>query len=262
MNGRTTYWRPWPLLLILMALSQSCTSSKAISSGKVDESLSAKAIIRNHYRNETDFKTLSGRMKIDFNDGTASSSFNVSLRMEKDKAIWISAPLGVVKAYITPTRVSFYNKLQNEYFDGDYSYLSRFLGTDLDFGKIQNLLLGQALFDLREGKYSAMVHNGSTYELKPREEGDLFKIFYLINPGNFKIAAQQLSQPFRKRLLEIRYKDYEQKGKQLIPNEIGITAIDTNQRNVIELAYKNVELNRPLNFPYEIPSGYEEILLK
>lgn len=200
-------------------------------------------------------------MRIDFTDGESSHSFNVSLRMEKDKAIWISAPLGIVKAFITPTRVSFYNKLQNEYFDGDFTYLSKYLGTELDFDKIQNLLLGNAIFDLRNERYNAAV-NGTTYELKPRQEQGFYKIFYLIEPKNFKVAAQQLSQPLQKRLLEVRYKEYQQKGQSVIPNEIDITAIDTDQRNVIALAYRNVELNRPLNFPYEIPKGYDEILLK
>ena len=261
MKGRTTYWRPWLLLGILTLLTLSCKSTKALTGGKIDDNITAKAIIKNHYRNQPEFKTLSGRMKIEYTDGESSNSFNVSLRMEKDKAIWISAPLGMVKAYITPERVSFYNKLQNEYFDGDFSYLSKFLGTDLDYTKIQNLLLGQALFDLRDGKYDALVQ-GNAYELKPREEQDLFKIFYLIEPGNFKLNAQQLSQPLKKRLLEVRYKDYEQNGKLIIPGEISITAIDFDHRNIIALAYKNVEVNRPLTFPYEIPRGYEEILLK
>ncbi len=261
MKGRTTLWRPWLLLGILTTLLLSCKSASLLTVGEVDAKLTAKTIIKNHYRSQADFKTLSGRMKIEYSDGESAHSFSVSLRMEKDKAIWISAPLGVVKAFITPTRVSFYNKLQNEYFDGDFSYLSGFLGTDLNFEKVQNLLLGQALFDLRDGKYNAGVH-GDTYELKPRQDLDLFKIFYLIEPGNFKLSTQQLSQPQKKRLLEIRYKDYQQKGKLLIPNEIGITAIDTNKRNIIALAYRNVELDRPLNFPYEIPKGYDEIVLK
>jgi hypothetical protein len=239
----------------------SCKSARVVSGGTIDEKLSARTIIRNHYRNQPDFNTLSGRMKIDYTDGESAHSFNVSLRMEKDKAIWISAPLGVVKAFITPSRVTFYNKMQNEYFDGDFTYLSRFLGTDLDFEKVQNLLLGQALFDLRDGRYN-MAINESTYELKPREEQTLFKILYRLEPGNFKIATEQLTQPLQKRLLEIRYKNYQQEGGQIIPNEIGIIAIETNKRNVIELAYRNIEINRPLNFPYEIPKGYDEILLK
>jgi hypothetical protein len=184
------FLRPWLLVCLFTALMFSCKSARVVSGGTVDENLSSRAIIRNHYRNQPDFKTLSGRMKIDYTDGEAEHSFNVSLRMEKDKAIWISAPLGVVKAFITPGRVTFYNKMQNEYFDGDFSYLSRYLGTELDFEKVQNLLLGQALFDLRDGRYTMAAYE-STYELKPSEEQALFKIFYRLDPGNFKISSEQ-----------------------------------------------------------------------
>jgi hypothetical protein len=39
------------------------------------------------------------------------------------------------------------------YFEGDFSALSQWLGTDLDYNKIQNLLVGEALDDL-QSKYT------------------------------------------------------------------------------------------------------------
>ncbi len=249
------------LASVTIAVAFSCKSGKIISDVKVDKSLPARVIIKNHYKNELDFRTLTGRIRIDYSDGYSTQSIGVSLRMEKDKAIWISAPLGVVKALITPERVSFYNKLDNQYFDGDFRYLSRMLGTDVDFKIVQNLLLGQALLDLRDAKYLAQV-NGDTYELKPKKSMDLFKPLFRIEPGNYKLAAQQLSQPWKKRLLEIRYKNYQERDKRILPNEIGIVAIDTDQRTTIAIEYRSMEFNRRLNFPYKIPKGYEEIVLK
>lgn len=249
------------LALVVLTFSFSCKSNKILSDAKADKSLSARVIIKNHYKNQLDFKTLAGRIRIDYSDGYGTSSIGVSLRMEKDKAIWISAPLGVVKALITPDRVSFYNKLDNEYFDGDFSYLSQMLGTDINFEKVQNLLLGQALLDLREERYLAEV-NGDNYELKPRRAMELFKPLFRIEPGNFKVAVQQLSQPWNKRLLEIRYKNYQQKDKRILPNEIGIVAIDSDQRTTIAIEYRSMEFNKRLNFPYKIPKGFEEIVLK
>ncbi len=249
------------LALVVLTFGFSCKSNKILSDAKADKSLSARVIIRNHYRNQLDFKTLAGRIRIDYSDSYGTQSLGVSLRMEKDKAIWISAPLGVVKALITPDRVSFYNKLDNQYFDGDFSYLSQMLGTDINFEKVQNLLLGQALLDLREERYTAEV-NGDNYELKPRKAMDLFKPLFRIEPGNFKLAAQQLAQPWNKRLLEIRYKNYQEKDKRILPNEIGIVAIDTDQRTTIAIEYRSMEFNKRLNFPYKIPKGFEEIVLK
>ncbi len=246
--------------ILLLALLSSCKSTKVLTDKTFDENLSARTVIRNHYRNRVDFKTLTGKLRIEFSDGETSQSLGVSLRMEKDKAIWLSAPLGVVKAMITPGRVSFYNKLENNYFDGSFEYLSSLLGTDLDFQKVQNLLLGEALFDLRDERYEVSV-NSTSYELKPVRSIDLFKTFFTVNPGTFKLASQQISQPLQKRLLEIRYKDYQEKNNKIVPNNVGILAIDNNQRNVIDIEYRNIEFNTRVSFPYKIPSGYEKIVL-
>lgn len=249
------------LLGILTMVVVSCKSTKVLTDGSVDSKLSSKSVIKTHYQNTTSFKTLSGKVKIDYSDGDTSQNFTVSLRMEKDKGIWMSAPLGIVKAYITPNRVSFYNKLQNEYFDGDFSYLSKLLGTDVDFDMLQNLLLGQAIVDLRSQKYNISIAEGA-YQLKPREVGDLYKTLFQIEPKNFKMAMQQLTQPLKKQLLEIRYENYQQVEKDILPNEIKILALEENQRNAISLEYRGLELNRAINFPYKIPKGFKEVVLK
>jgi len=260
----TTLFR-YPLRFIGIAafslLILSCKSKKVLTDGTIDDKLSAKTIIRTHYQNALDFKTLRGKMRIDYSDGESSQGVSVSLRMEKDKAIWISAPFGMVKAYITPGRVSFYNKLQNEYFDGDFAYLSNFLGTELDFGQVQNLLLGEALFDLKEAKYEASVVNGD-YRLKPKKAMDLFKVLFEIEPKNFKMASQQLSQPLKKRLLEINYTDYQKINKWILPQQIAVAAIDGEERNTVDIEYRNIEFDQKLSFPYKIPNGFDEIILK
>lgn len=251
----------WMMMGFFILVLASCKSKKVLTGGTINEKLSAKAIIRGHYDNQLDFKTLSGRMKIDYSDGESSQGFSVSLRMERDKAIWISAPLGLVKAYITPNRVTFYNKLQNEYFDGDFSYLSNILGTDLDFEKVQNVLLGQALFNLRDAKYIAGA-NSTNYELKPKKQLDLFKTLFQIEPRNFKMATQQLSQPDQDRFLEIEYKDYQEINQKVVPNDIGIVAVNGAMTNTIDITYKNIEFGKSLRFPYKIPKGFKKIVLK
>ncbi|MGB5820123.1 MAG: DUF4292 domain-containing protein [Saonia sp.] len=261
MGGNMTGTQKWTTLILFVLFLSSCKSSKVLTDGSIDENLSSRTIIKSHYNNHLNFKTLSGRIKIDYSDGDSAQGFNVSLRLEKDKAIWISATLGLVKAYITPERVTFYNKLENEYFDGDFTYLSKLLGTELNFEKVQNLLLGQALLDLRDERYNVSVSN-NTYQLKPKKQIDLFKALFQIEPRNFKMATQQLSQPLKKRILEITYRNYQEIGKRILPNEIAITAIDMDNRNLIDLTYKNIEFDKPLNFPYKIPKGFKEIVLK
>ena len=247
-------------LILVVILVSSCKSTKVVSGGSVDDKLSAKSVIKSHYQNENKFKSLNGKVKISYSDGESSQNVSVSLRMEKDKAIWMSAPLGIVKAYITPERVSFYNKLENEYFDGDFSYLSDLLGTDVDFSILQNLLMGQAIVDLRDQKYTIDIDEGA-YRLTPKLAGELYKTLFRIEPENFKMDLQQLSQPIEKRLLQISYVNYQKVDNEILPNEIKIKAIAKDKENNIDLEFRNIELNGTVNFPYSIPKGFTEIEL-
>lgn len=249
-----------PFILLLLALG-SCKGTKAVAGTGVDANMSARTLIRDHYQNEARFKTLAGRLKIDYTDGDSEQGVTVTLRMEKGKTIWLSAPLGVVKVLITPDRVSYYNKLQNEYFDGDFALLSQYLGTDLDYQKVENLFLGQALNDLREAKYDIGVGDGD-YRLTPKVEDSMYKVQYTLDPVHFKLKEELLSRPWEQRLLQVLYGDYQTMAGQYFPGKVDIRATNGDQQTIISLEYRGLELNQDLKFPYTIPNGFEKIELK
>ena len=250
------------LIVLLLVSAISCKSTKQIAStGELNDKLSSKQIIKEHTKSEAAFKTLQARVKVDYVQGDKSQGHTINLRMEKDKTIWISATLGIVRAKITPTKVSFYNKLDNTYFDGDFSLISDLLGTTLDFEKVQNILLGNALYNLKDGKYDSDTHEGS-YLLSPKNQKDLFEIFYLLNPSHFKMDAQELAQALEQRMLRIDYKDYQEVEKQIIPKNVKVIAVDRNDETSISMEFKSVALNSDLRFPFRIPNGFDEIIVK
>lgn len=248
--------------IFILSLCFGCKSTKSLTStGSIKESMTAKQIIKENKRQTADFNTLQAKVKIDFTDGEKSNGVSVTLRLEKDKVIWLSAPLGAARAMITPQKVSYYNKLENEYFDGDYSLLSELLGIELDFNKVQNLLLGEMIFELTDEIY-LVSNNEISYVLQPQNQKSIFEIFYLLNPGHFKLDSQQLSQSLEKRFLQVDYKKYQLVNKEIVPELINIVAVEDNSEVKIDLEYKSVSLNEDLRFPFEIPSGFKEIQVK
>ena len=244
----------------LIALN-SCGSARILADGNIDESLSVRNIIRNHEASRIKFRTLSGRLGIDYFDGEDTQKVTVSLRMKQNEVIWLSAPLGVIKVLITPDRVSYYNKLDNEYFDGDFRFLSQLLGSEIDFAKLQNLLLGQSVVELQGRKYE-LQYTADAYELKPKPSLDFYKLFLQVEPKYFRLASQQLARPSEKRLMEVRYASYQEVQGQILPDQVHIAAIDKDERVTIGITYKQVELNRELRFPYKIPKGFNPVALK
>jgi hypothetical protein len=75
------------------------------------------------------------------------------------------------------------------------------------------------------------------------------------------MASQQLSQPLKRRLLQINYKQYQKINKWILPDEIAIATIEGDKRNTIDIEYRNMEFNQNLSFPYKIPNGFDEIVL-
>ena len=250
------------LSVTLIFLAFSCKSAKTVSrSGSVESDITSKQLIKAHTKQDVSFKTLQSKVKVEYTQDNKSQSHSINLRMEKDKTIWLSATLGIVRAKITPEKVSFYNKLDKTYFDGDFTLISDLLGTDLDFNNLQNLLLGQALYDLKHKDYETNQHETS-YMLTPEQQNRLFEIIFLLNPSHFKMDSQQLAQPLERRFLQIDYKDYQEVEKQIIPQNIKVYAVENDTETIIDMELKSVSLNQELRFPFRIPSGFDEIVIE
>ncbi len=238
-----------------------CKSAKSVAnSGELEEGVSVKQIIKSHNKSVADFKTLQSKVKIDYTKDNKSSGYTVTLRVEKGKTIWLSATLGLARAKITPDNVSFYDKLNNQYFDGDFKLLSDLLGTEIDYQKLENLLLGEAIFELNKSDFEASTHEKS-YVLAPKKQQELFEIFLLFNPTHFKMDSQQISQSQESRFLEIDYLSYQKIENETLPKQLKIIAVEKDDETIIDLEFKSVKLNEELRFPFRIPSGYEEIIL-
>ncbi|RLD27285.1 MAG: DUF4292 domain-containing protein [Bacteroidetes bacterium] len=249
-------------ILFVILFLVGCKSTKNISStSEPNKKLSSKQIIKEHFKQEAKFKTLQSRVKVEYIQGNKSQAHTISLRIEKDKTIWISSFLNVIRVKITPEKVGYYNKLDNTYFEGDFSLISDLLGIEINFNKAQNLLLGEALFDLNNEMYDADIHE-SSYLLQPKTQSALLEIFFLLSPKHFKMDSQQLSQPLKRRMLQIDYENYQKVEKQILPQHIKIIALENEEETIINMVFKSIHLNRDLRFPFRIPSGFEEIVIR
>lgn len=249
------------LFSLILLLTFSCKSARTISGGDGNLNLSSKAVIKENAKKSPEFKTLQAKLRINFNKNGKSQTNTVTFRAKKDEILWMNAPFSVIRAMITPEKVGFYNKLDNTYFEGDFGYLSKLLGTELDFKKVQNLLLGDAIFELKNGNYIASV-NEEEYILQPKKQKLLFEIFFLIDPSLFKVKSQQISQPKEFRHLQIDYLSHQDVEKQILPETIKVIAVEGNEETIINLEFKSVALNEDLRFPFKIPSGFKKIELE
>lgn len=250
-----------PFYLLLLFVLASCGGAKNISN---IENASAKEVISAHKAATPDFNTLASRVQLVYETDEKLQSITVSLRMEKDKNIWIKASiLGITisKVLITPTSVSYYETIGNTYFQGDFALLGEWIGTPINFQQAQNMLLGQSIFTLNTSEYSAAIFQNK-FKIQPKQQPQNFIHSLFLNPENFKVVSETLAQPNDERLLSIRYGDYQKIGEQFYPSSILIDTSEKGSKTKIEMNFKKIDLNVDVSFPFDIPVGYEEIQLK
>lgn len=250
-------------VLILMLVFTSCKSSKsAIGSAVEPKAISAKKISNKHFQNRFHKNTVEARLKVAYQDNNNKQKLSVKLRIDKDKVIWLNATyIGVIvaRAKITPSSVSYYEKLNKTYFKGDFELLKNMLGTDVNFSQLQNLLLGQAIFDLNAQKFKSVVDNDA-YLLLPTEQQALFNILFWINPIHFKLDKQELNSALKNQTLKVAYKKYTNIEGETFPKNIEIRAKGNEKFTNIDIEYRSVIFNKILSTPFKVPSGYKQVV--
>jgi hypothetical protein len=247
----------------LATLFVSCKAKKVVvSESNATEKIAANTIIKNYYQTIKDFKTLYIKSNIKYEDDKQAQNVTAEIKIKKNEMILVSIRfigITMAKAFITPKEVKYYEKINGKYFEGDFSTLSKWLGTDLDFSKIQNLLIGEALDNLEKGTYKAAIAN-NLYKLIENSPKSTEKTFYF-ESNNFFLKRQIINQSNRDRKLEIDYPVYKSFSTYNLPSEIIIKAIQNDKKTNIAIDYNSATFDEDLNFLYSVPSGYDKITI-
>lgn len=252
------------LVLLLVLFIVSCKSKAvAIETTKAATHLSSNKIIAKHYNNKNEFSTLYIKSNVRYADDKQTQNVTAEIKIKKDEQILISIRffgITMAKALITPTTVSYYEKINGDYFEGDFSALSQWLGTDLDFSKIQNMLLGQAMDDLNKGKYDESFTD-ELYRLDDFSDQKTKKSFYF-DTDKFLIQKQEITQPAEERMIQVAYANSKVYNEATLPSNIEIDTYQKKGKTEINLEYNTITFNEELSFPYSVPNGYKRILIK
>lgn len=257
----------WYFILSMVFLT-SCKSKAVLvdSNSKptitIDENaISSQKIIKNHYNNKSDFSTLYIRSSAKYRDEKQSQNVSAEIKIKKGEKILVSIRfLGITmaKALITPNEVKYYEKINGTYFEGDYASLSEWLGTDLDFEKIQNMLVGKPIDDLTQQDYAYELTD-KFYKLSAVK--DKTEKTFSFESKNYLLKKQEISQPEKDRTFAVNYPNFQDFALAILPSNLEINAMQKKGKTEISIDYNSVTFNEDLSFPYSVPDGYDRIFI-
>jgi Domain of unknown function (DUF4292) len=209
------------------------------------------------YQKNTDFKTMFIKSSIKFEDENQSQRVSVDIKIKKDEIIWVNVKLlgfPLAKAYITPQNVQFFEKINNTYFEGDFSIISNLLGTELDFEKIQNMILGLSLEKIDSKNYNFTLVK-DMYQFNNNSQ-DIEKTF-AFEIGNLNLKKQNIIHLVKNIGIKIDYNSYQNLENLVFPQNIKIIAQRTKGNANIDIEYNSIKLNEELTYPYSVSSNYK-----
>lgn len=248
-------------LFVFTLLFTACKSSKnTVNTNAIAKKMSAKKVAKKHLSNSFSKETIDAKLRVKFKNNKQNESFSVRMKIIKDEVIWLkgSKIISIFKAKITPTKVSYYSPYAKNYFEGDYSLIKDFLGTDITFEELQNIFLGQAKIE-NKGKDHAVEIVDNAYILSPEEQLTLFDRFIHINPTHFKLDKHILVNDLKGQKLDITYPKYLQKEDEVFPENILVNVTENNKFTNIDIDVKSVVFDTKLSIPFTIPSGYKKL---
>jgi hypothetical protein len=231
-----------------------------IDANAITKNISARKVAKKHVAANFDKKTIDAKLKVNFDNGKTKQSLSVSLKIKKDKVIWLKGSkfLTVFKAEITPSSVRYYSSVFKNYFEGDFSMIEKLLGVEINFEQLQNLFLGQALLNVKEIDQEVEIAN-NRYLLSPEKQAELFDIFFTINPAHFKLDNQSIVNNKKNLRLDINYPSYKIIQNTIFPSTINIKAKNPKSVTKIDFIYKSVVFDTDVFMSFKIPNSLKKL---
>lgn len=262
------------ILSLILIVVVSCHPYKKIAKSVILEEQNPQFLIQKLNENEFLCNWLSCKASVDVIRNNEEFNFSVSIRMRTDSAIWlyISPALGLegFRVLITKDSVRMMDKINKRFWANDFKYLYKLFDIPVTFDMLQSVVLGNYFSYQDETKPRSSYVDNQYYllsnlvrkkKLRSEEDVDLTKKFIQdvwLSPENYRIAASVTEDKKAKINFELRYSDFRLVENHLFPYHSNIK-LKSDKPFRISIEYSKVAINKPLEFPFNVPSAYEKI---
>ena len=262
------------LLFLLMLLGAGCSSSRKVLRTPPPPQ-SAAELTGKLKMNELPYEWFSAKFSAEYRKNRKETSFNGHIRVRKDSLIWMSLTpmLGIeaLRVVITQDSVKMINRLNDTWFAGDYAYINRFLGTNIDYDLLQAFLLGHDLHQYDTTRFRAAV-DGTEYKLSSDNRRKLERFSgssvksnpefiqnLWLDPETYRITRADVSERGREQVrLESSYGDFSMEEGRLVPHQMLYT-IRADGTIRVTAGFSRIVIDEPLQFPFRVPDDFVRV---
>lgn len=206
------------------------------------------------------FQTLSLRSKAQLNINGNENNVTINFRIKKDEKIWFSiAALGgafeVARGIISPDSLLLMNRIQKTVIRKPFSYLHNYTNSQINFGWLQSILIGNTIKELAVEKSDLKQENG-VWLLSGTAEDLAYRTLFntLLKPTELTLNDARAAQG-----LKVSYNGHILVNEQLFPSDVRIASAVGNKKISVAVEFVKMEANMALEFPFSVPKSFELI---
>jgi hypothetical protein len=246
------------LLLSILFVISGCKPGELTGS---NHEKTEKLVLKKMLENDIDFKWFSAKIKTNYQSTEQSMAVNLQVKIEKDKAIWISGQkfgLEGVRLLIEQDSIQVLNRLERTYMVTDFSYLAKEFNLPANFAAVQDFLIGNALKMSKNAVYN--LNEDGIQTVLIGIEGNL-RATYALNKLNYNLENFLLEDTETRRQItakQLGYETIEGKGDFAYLREIELKD-EKDEISSVEMSYSRVEFDVPQTMSFDVPSGYKRL---
>ncbi len=271
------------LLLIFFVFGGLVSCKVTTDVGKVRiKPMTTKKIYNNTLDNYLDYNNLNIKASVKVKNDDKTTSFKTNIKMRKDSVISISITpaLGIelFRVLFTPDSLKFLNRLDKEYYVGDYKLINDMFHVEFDYHILQSILTNEVFVypnnmdTTKVFQYFKSSVDSLSYCLENEKEKKLLKkarkhrgdnlIYYglCINPFHFKIENVKISDLNKDIGFNLEYKDFDVDNIKSLPKKMEFVIDDKSKMTNINIKYSKVSVDKKnQKYNFKVPVKYERI---
>ncbi len=277
------------IILSVIIFLISCSPVKNIKKNNQNKikSISTKRLIKQVKNNYLKYNTLSFKASTKINFNKKRFPLKINFRIKHDSIIWIyiahSSGYPVANLVLTKDSVKLINKIQKNYFLGDYRYFYKNFNIKLNYNNIQSLLTNEFFvfadtINIKKIKTKLKIkpdtgfymfstlkkhklHKRLRKQSKNKLKYTLINQTFIINALTKKISKIIIENITENQKISINYNTFVTKNDQLIPKNILMQYNNNNDSSIIKLKIKLSKFNfdKKLKYKFKIPKSYKNI---
>lgn len=228
---------------------------------------------------ETDFKDISYNAGILLDAGGSENSVNATFRITKDSIMWISArKMGfeIGRLMLTEDSVWLLDRINNQYFAGDYLFFQNQFGIDVDYNLVQALFLGDPLSNWSEDDIETdcsdsricvitypqryRVNQGRDQRARP-EGSTVTSQRVTVSKGNGKMLSNEIEIWGSGRKISAEYGQFRPAGVSLLPGVTDIVINNQSEITKVSIIADSFKSDASNTYPFRIPGNYKPMTM-